>query len=276
MALSEKIQLLGAGLYKNIPDELTLKNIPTASELDYVGSEDFDQTMIDTILPQAIEESIDTKELLEIDYQWICRCLRLLNYGPYVTVHSIFCDHCGRVDGEYRVNLNSVQCKALPDSFLNKIVIKADEFIDFDGDVELHLLTMQQALNSYKDKQFIIPSSGKSMRELSRICYMITSMGEDKNLTPVDVNMLIKSKLSSADYIVLKNRVAELTDYGLRAGGECKCPRCGSNDAAFMALIDERFFRPTLDDLREWKRSRNKRRDEDVHGTSAKDVRKHN
>ena len=85
-----------------------------------------------------------------------------------------------------------------------------------------------------------------------------------------------KSKLSSADYIVLKNRVAELTDYGLRAGGECKCPRCGSNDAAFMALIDERFFRPTLDDLREWKRSRNKRRDEDVHGTSAKDVRKHN
>lgn len=258
MALSEKIQLLGAGLYKNIPDELTLKNIPTASELDYVGSEDFDQTMIDKILPSSIEEKIDTKELLEIDYQWICRCLRLLNYGPYFTTNSIFCDKCGQMYGEYRVNLTSVECKPLPENFKNKLRIKADEFLDFNGDVELHLLTMQQALNSYKDKQFISPT-GKPNRELSRICYMITSMGDEKNMTPIDVRLSIKNNLSSADYIVLKNRVAELTDYGLRAGGSCTCPRCGSNEAAFLALVDERFFRPTLDDLRQWKHDRSKR-----------------
>ena len=42
MAISEKIELLGKGLYDDIPDQLTLKNIPTASELDYVGAEDFD------------------------------------------------------------------------------------------------------------------------------------------------------------------------------------------------------------------------------------------
>ena len=34
MAISEKITLLGKGLYKDIPDVLTLKAIPTASELD--------------------------------------------------------------------------------------------------------------------------------------------------------------------------------------------------------------------------------------------------
>ena len=90
MAISEKIQLLGKGLYKDIPDELTLKSIPTGSELDYVGSEDFDETMLTKILPQCIEEKINPKELLEIDYQWVLRCLRFINYGPYVNVGAIF------------------------------------------------------------------------------------------------------------------------------------------------------------------------------------------
>lgn len=81
--VSERIELLGKGLYKDIPDILTLKSIPTASELDYVGSEDFERTMIDKILPAAVEESINFNNLLEIDYFWVCRCLRILNYGPY-------------------------------------------------------------------------------------------------------------------------------------------------------------------------------------------------
>ena len=38
--ISEKIELLGKRLYSNIPPVLTLKNVPTASELDMVGSED--------------------------------------------------------------------------------------------------------------------------------------------------------------------------------------------------------------------------------------------
>ena len=32
--MSETITLLGKGLYESIPDVLTLKNIPTASELE--------------------------------------------------------------------------------------------------------------------------------------------------------------------------------------------------------------------------------------------------
>ena len=66
MAISEKIELLGKGLYKDIPDTLTLTSIPTASELDYVGGEDFEKTMIDIILPKAVQESIDFNQLLEI------------------------------------------------------------------------------------------------------------------------------------------------------------------------------------------------------------------
>ena len=48
MAISESIELLGKGLYKGtgIPDVLTLQALPTISELEYISSEDFDDTMI--------------------------------------------------------------------------------------------------------------------------------------------------------------------------------------------------------------------------------------
>ena len=258
MAISEKIALLGKGLYENIPNELTLTALPTVSELDYVGSEDFDATMVEKILPQAIEEDIDPKQLLEIDYQWICRCLRILNYGPFYTTNSIFCDSCNqRSFGEYRVNLNTIDCKPLPEDFVNDIKIDKNQFIDFDGDIILKLPTIQQVLNAYKDKAFQKPD-GKINRELARICYMITSIKGRKNLTPLEIKMAINNDLSPADYIVLKNEVTSLTDYGLRIGGKAQCPKCGNKSAVFIALADDRFFRPTMGDLREWRDSRSK------------------
>ena len=89
MAISEKIELLGKGLYGGeIPDILTLKNIPTSSELDYVGGEDFIATMLDVIFPKAIEEQIDFHKLLEIDFHWIFQFLLWLNElsNPKVTI----------------------------------------------------------------------------------------------------------------------------------------------------------------------------------------------
>ena len=48
--VSEQIELLGKGLYckskSNIPDVLTIKSIPTVSELDYVGSEGLRQSYV--------------------------------------------------------------------------------------------------------------------------------------------------------------------------------------------------------------------------------------
>lgn len=258
MSISEKIQLLGKGLYQNIPDELTISNIPTASELDYVGSEDFDTTMLDKILPQAVEENINFRDLLEIDYQWLCRCLRILNYGPYYTVHSVFCNKCGIVHGDYQVNFNTVDCKPLPKDFNNKLKIEKSEFIDYTGDIEFHLPTIQQILNCYKDKAFQ-NSKGQVNRDLARMCYMISSMKGVSTLSPIEIKMAVQKDLSPADYLILKNRIAELTDYGLRAGGSAQCPKCGSKDAAFVALVDDRFFRPTVDNIRRWAADRNKR-----------------
>lgn len=256
MAISEKIELLGKGIYSDIPDELTLTNIPTLSELEYVGAEDYDKTLLDSIFPSSILEKINFNNLLEIDFQWVSRCLRILNFGPYHTTNSVFCDNCGKTSyGEYRVNLNNVQCKPLPEGFVNELLIPKDSFLDFKGDVIIALPTIQQILNAYKDKAFQ-SSEGRINRELARICYMVRSVKGTAGMTPIEIKLIIEKEMSAADYIILKNEVADLTDYGLRAGGSAQCPKCGDRDAAFIALTDDRFFRPTLGDLRQWKDDR--------------------
>ena len=255
MAISEKIELLGKGLYNGeIPDILTLKSIPTSCELDYVGGEDFVVTLLDKVFPEAIEEKCDFRKLFEIDFFWICRALRILNYGPYYDTNAIFCS-CGTSRGEYQVDLRTIEVKTLPDEFDNNIVISKDEFIDFDGDIVLKLPTIQDILNSDKDKLFVF-ADGKRNQDLARICYMVKSIKGETGLSPADIKYKIQNNLSSADFHILTDVAEDLTNYGLRAGGKAICPKCGSGEAAFIALQDDRFFRPTLGNLRAWKADR--------------------
>lgn len=255
-AISEKIMLLGS--YDDIPTEITLKSMPTASELDYVGSEDFDEVMLNDILPKSIVESsgIDFRKLYEVDYYWICRGLRMLNYGPYHTTNSIFCDKCGEVShGEYQVNLMTIPCVPIPEGFRGTVIDKYT-FLEFDSSIAIRLLTIQDRLNINKDKQFK-GKNGMVNRELGRLCYMISSVGNDEGITPVQAKIIIQDKMSPADYAILKEEIHERINFGLRAGGSCTCPKCGNPEASFIAIQDDRFFRPTLGDLRKWRDDRN-------------------
>lgn len=264
MAISETVELLGKGLYDTIPDVLTLTSIPTASELEAVGNEDFDRTMVETILPQAVKEDVNFYDLLEIDFYWLCRCLRILNYGPYHTTNAIFCDKCGqRSFGEYIVDLSTIECKPLPEGFKNDIVVSKDEFIEYDGDIHFKLLTLQEALNSKKDRAFQT-KDGVIDRNLSRLCYMISDINGNTTLTPPEKKIIIQKDMISADYIILSDTVREIGDYGLRAGGFTQCPKCSNPNAGFIALVDDRFFRPSLGALRRWKNDRSSGKTKDV------------
>lgn len=272
MAISEKVQLLGGSIYTDIPPILTIRSLPTVSELDYVGNEDFDDTMLDTILPQAVEEKIDFRRLLEIDYEWLCRCLRILNYGPYFTTNLLLCDNCrDSFRGEYQVDLRTIGCTPLPEGFKNDVVIEQGRFIDFKGDVHLRMLTIQDVLNYNKDKAFK-RADGKTNTQLARICYSITSLGTEKGLTPLDVRMKLSKDFSPADYVLLKQEVQQLTDYGLRAAGTTVCPRCQKQTATFLAFSDDKFFRPTMGDIREWAKHRSERSDENTKRSKKEDV----
>ncbi len=259
MGVSEKLELLGKGVYgKDIPGEITIKSIPTASELDYVGAEDFEKTMLEKIFPEAIEEQFDYRQLLEIDFHWICRALRFLNYGPYYTTNIIFCQNCGTIHGEYQVDLRTTECVPLPENFVNSIVISKDEFIDFKQDIVLHLPTIQEMLNARNDK-FFQNSNGEPNLRLARKCYMVSAVGPNKSITPVEAKRIIKNELSPADYIIFNGVSDELINYGLRYGGYTRCPKCNGEEATYAALVSDKFFRPTLGNLRSWRDDRSSR-----------------
>ena len=50
------------------------------------------------------------------------------------------------------------------------------------------------------------------------------------------------------------------------------CPKCGNTNATFIAMIDDRYFRPTLGDLRSWKTDKNRERVEKSIRSKTKDV----
>ena len=133
------------------------------------------------------------------------------------------------------------------------------------------LPTIKETTNAYKDKAFQT-ASGRVNRELARICYMITSIKGQKGLTPVEVKLKLTNLLSPADYMVLKERIDDLCDYGLRAGGTAQCPKCGDKSAAFVALVDDRYFRPTLGNLRQWKHDRSTGAGKDVSASKTATV----
>lgn len=249
--ITEKIELIGAGLYDSIPDELTIHNMPTISDLDYIPGDSFESKMIDTILPYTIEEKINFRDLLEIDFQWLCRWVRIFNYGPYFTTRAVFCGECGTSNKEVQVDVRNMECKDIADDFLNDITIAKENFLDAKYDIHVRLLTIQQVMNMNKDKAFK-SADGKTNRELARICYMISSINGKSNLTPMEVKMIIQNELSASDYTVLRAKCNELTDYGLRAGGKTTCPECGNENAAFLCLIDEKFFTPKVEDITRW------------------------
>lgn len=261
--MSETIELLGKGLYTNIPDKLTLKAFPTTTELDYVGSEDFEQTMLDKIFPMCIEEDINFRELLEIDFQWICRCLRFLNYGPFFTTNTIICNKCGTVRIECQVDLRAVDCKPIPEGFSPDIVVKKDDLIDYKHDIHLRMLTIGDVLEMRNDKLFR-KTDGSLNAPYARLCYAITAMGQDKNMVPPSAKIEIERKLSPADFKILLAVSQQMTDFGLRGGGRCSCPQCHSKGAAFIALADDKFFRPTVGDLRAGRNDRTARWEKDA------------
>lgn len=254
MAVTEKIELMGTPYYDGaMPDVLTLTELPTASELDYVSAEDFNGTMLDDILPGCIEEDIDPKRLLDLDYYWVLRALRIMNYGPYIDVSRIFCPDCNQItDGQFQCDVRTIEAKPLPEDIDKRLRISKDEFIGFDKDIDLKLLTIQDVLNYNKDKQFR-DALDRLDGAFARMCYSIKAIGGIP-ADPVSARHTIKSEMGPADYRILKEITGELTDFGLRRSGHCQCPACKSNNARFFAFVDDEFFRPSLENLRRWRR----------------------
>lgn len=255
--LSETVVLMGKGLYSTIPDQVRIGALPTASELEYVGSEDFDRTMIRTILPEVVEDGkdMDFGELLEIDYEWLCRCIRMKSYGPFFTTNRVYCPNCNKSHkGKYVVDLRTVGINPVPDDFTNNVAVSSDEFIDVKDDFTVKLMSMKDHMAMEKDTLFQRKDGSRNVA-LSRICYMIKNISSKGNVTPVDVLAYIRKSMSPADYEILKSLASSYDNYGLQITGSTECPVCGSRDAYYIAFQQDKFFRPSLGDVQQFKRA---------------------
>lgn len=241
MAISERVQLLGR--YENIPPELTISCISTDDELRYVGDESFVDLMLNVILPKLVSENVNFNDLLEIDFHWLCRCLRILSFGPIHTTNSIFCTKCHSTTyGEYKVNLNTIVCTPIPEDIPEIQRISKHEFIEYDKDIFFKLLTMSQIDKLYKDPLFQ-QKDGRVDTLLGHMCYMIITVG-DEEVTPRKVLDILKSNMISADFCILRELMSMMADFGLKSFGKTSCPnhKCKSQEASFMALADDRYY----------------------------------
>lgn len=224
MLISEKLRLLGS--YQDIPQTLTISAMTTELELMLVSSEDYYQSMIDDIFPNIISEKFNYLNLLEVDFQWICRCLRILSYGPETTITAITCPDCGQVSyGEYKINFNSVGCSEIP----NRLRSGRDVIYIGDNEFWYHLLTMKEVI-SLSDQPDV-------HKLVSMICGYSHYIDDD-----IETKLYWVNKLSCAEYVILSSKLKEVSNLGLCDRGNVQCPKCFSKNSVFILPKDDKFF----------------------------------
>lgn len=239
-----------------MPEILTVSAYTTELEQLRLSSENFHQVMIKHILPEIVYPKIPIEELYEVDYYMILRRARLATWGPVFTAASYFCPTCKNEDGsrgklhrtKMQVRLDTVGVK-MPDKGVDiptEITISRDELIFTDADVTFSLNKCKDLLLMEKTK---VPDEKKSLLGMAAALRSVT--GEEF----VDIHEAIDwlGALPAADFKLLQEAYANAFAYGLSSRGEVKCPVCGGT-GWFFAPVNDYYFRPTREDLKEWKR----------------------
>lgn len=240
----------------HIPEVITVSAYTTGLEQLRLSSENFHQVMIEHILPEIITPKIPIKELYEIDYYLILRRARLATWGPMFTAASYFCPHCMNEDGtrgklhraKIQVRLDTVGVQ-MPDKgkeIPTEVEIKREDLIFTDADVKF-------SLNRCKD--LLLIEKTKTPDHLKPLLGMAASLRKVTDEMFIDIHEAVDwlSDLPAADFRILQDAYREAFSYGLSSRGEVECQACG-NKGWFFAPVNDYYFRPTGEDLKEWKR----------------------
>lgn len=239
-----------------IPQTVTISSYTTAHEQLRLSSDSLTKVMIESILPECIDPKINIKELYEPDYWLLLRHLRMITWGPFYTPGHYVCTECINENGgkgsieswKGMINLADV-ATARPDKDEDLIVtktIKHDEFIFLDADVTIHINKCKDLLLVEKTK---VPETQKKLVPLA------ASISSVEKMDFVAVEEVVEwlSTLMPADYDILTEEYAKAFQFGLSTKCEIKCPKCGGA-AWCLVPINDNYFRPTRDNLKEWKR----------------------
>lgn len=243
----------------NMPTSVTVGSYNSGQEQLRLSSENFNQVMIEEILPAVTNlTKKQVQELYEIDYYLLLRRLRLVTWGPSFTAASYYCPHCidpiTEVRGvlhskKRRVRLDTVGVglpednKAIPLS----VTIKREELLFCDGDVEF-------GANRCKDLVLIEKTRvADNLRPLLGIAASLRRVSNEDMFVDITEAVDWLAALPAADFKLLHHAYSDTFKYGLSSRGEVKCQVCGG-EAWFFAPVNDYYFRPSIEDLQEWKR----------------------
>lgn len=240
----------------NMPSTITVSAYTTGLEQLRLSSENFHQVMIEHILPEIITPKINIKELYTVDYYLILRRARLATWGPVFTAASYYCPYCKNEDGSigklYRkpiqVRLDTVGVN-MPDKGTDiptEVTIDRDDLLFVNADVTF-------SLNKCKD--LLVIEKTKVADHLKPLLEMAAALRKVTDEDFIDITEAVSwlANIPAADFKLLQSAYQEAFGYGLSSRGEVKCSGCGRN-GWFFAPVNDYYFRPTREDLKEWKR----------------------
>ena len=240
-----------------IPKTVTLSSYSTGMEQLRLSSDNLTNVMIKDILPQVIDPKIDVRKLMEPDYYLLLRHLRILTWGPFYTIGSFFCKDClnesgnkGKLhEGKKQINLGTigVLCPEKPEDLTTTWKISRDEFVFLEADVTIHMnrcadLTL---INSTKVKT-------DADKALIPVAASIQSVTGEEFVEIHEALDWLKS-LAPVDCQIIRDAYAEHFNIGLQNRVEFECPVCGGAAWSYVPINDN-YFRPTKEDIKEWKR----------------------
>lgn len=254
MLMNEEHEFLYDYSDVGIPKSVTLSSYTSRMEKLRVSSDNLHQAMIKHILPQVIEPKINVQNLYEPDYFLLLRHLRILTWGPFWTAQSWVCRDCLNENGTtgqlhttpQRINLNTVGVLR-PDKgedLKKSFVISPKEFICTDAEVKMHL-------NRCKDMLFYTAKVDDADEDFRALAAAISSVS-DVDFIDISEAAAWLGGLPAVDEQIIENRYKEEFSVGLQSRVEFTCPVCGGRAWAYVPINDY-YFRPTEEDLKEWK-----------------------
>lgn len=254
MLMNEDHQLLYDYSDVGIPQTITLSSYTSRMEKLRLSSDNLHQAMIKHILPQVIEPKIDVRKLFEPDYFLILRHLRILTWGPFWTAQSWVCTDCpndaggkGKFYSEPKqIDLNTVGVLRPDDASELKTTatIKANEFMFCNADVKLHL-------NRCQDMLFYTARVDKDDEDFRSLGAAISSVS-DTDFVDISEACEWLGGLMAVDEELIEQKYKDEFNVGLQSRVEFVCPHCGGRAWAYVPINDY-YFRPTKEDLKEWK-----------------------
>lgn len=237
----EKYILPSNGQLKDVPKEVTIRNMTTAEEKMLLGSS---EDVFDQIIKKCVEEpekfNIDRIPLMDKNFLYVK--IRIVSYGPEYKF-EYRCPECGRVSST-TINLDDLEVTYLPEGF-------KDPFDTFELPVSKDqiALTLPRNEDFAKIRSRVRRFQSKFPDAVGDESWVFGMMAFISEINGEPVNSKLHdyvNDLCVKDASYLRHRVNKL-EGGIERETTVHCPKC-NNDVEVAIPMGINFFHTDFDD----------------------------